>query len=222
MDLRPRWRLNSGDSLYSPLGGFRCILQGDGNLVLYVIDDMRIPEDVTPILLHTEETKDIYHIPIWQTGTNTPGQTAGTGDYCIMNDGGNFVVYDEHDHPCFQSGTRGNPGLPEMSRRRKPRGLHRPRQEGDLAVEDLFPNRQQVTGEASRCRAWEASRWEAPRCRALFLDFDQPVREAKSGKRLSGGHPRSRGRCEVLRILCFLRFLLFQYESHARSGANMA
>jgi hypothetical protein len=110
MDLRPRWRLNPGDSLYSPLGGFRLILHEDGNLVLYHIEDDRIPADVAPLLLHTEVSPDLYIHPLWSTGTNVPTQTAGTGAYCVMNDDGNFVVYDEDDKPCFQSRTKGHPG----------------------------------------------------------------------------------------------------------------
>jgi hypothetical protein len=110
MDLKPRWRLKPGDSLYSPLGAFKLILHEDGNLVLYHIDDVQIPEDITPILLHTDGSPDLYHNAIWSTGTNVPSQTAGTGAYCIMKDDGNFVVYDEDDKPCFQSGTKGHPG----------------------------------------------------------------------------------------------------------------
>jgi hypothetical protein len=110
MDLKPRWRLDPGDSLYSALGGFRLTMQGDGNLVLYQIDDMQIPGDVTPILLHTEGPQDLYHNAIWETGTNLPSQNAGTGAYCLMNADGNLVVYDEADRPCFQSGTKGHPG----------------------------------------------------------------------------------------------------------------
>ncbi len=110
MDLRPRWRLNTGDSLYSPLGGFWLFFQVDGNLVLYVVDDERIPGDVAPILLHTAEWPSLYHNALWSTGTHVPTQAAGTGAYCIMKDDGNFVVYDEDDKPCFQSGTKGHPG----------------------------------------------------------------------------------------------------------------
>jgi hypothetical protein len=110
MDLRPGWRLNRGDSLYAPLGGFRLILQDDGNLVLYVVDDERIPGDVTSVLLHTEESPALYHNALWSTHTHVPRQTAGTGAYCIMKEDGNFVVYDDDDKPCFQSNTKGHPG----------------------------------------------------------------------------------------------------------------
>ena len=109
-DLKPGWRLDAGDSLYSALGAFRLTMQGDGNLVLYQIDDTQIPGDVTPILLHSEGPQDLYHNAIWEAGTNLPSQNAGTGAYCLMTADGNLVVYDETDRPCFQSGTKGHPG----------------------------------------------------------------------------------------------------------------
>jgi hypothetical protein len=109
-DLKAGWRLEAGGSLYSALGAFRLTMQSDGNLVLYQIDDMQIPGDVTPILLHTEGPQDVYHNAIWETGTNLPSHDTGTGAYCLMNADGNLVVYDEADRPCFQSGTKGHPG----------------------------------------------------------------------------------------------------------------
>jgi hypothetical protein len=109
-ELKAGWQLNRGESLFSPLGGFRLTMQGDGNLLLYHIEDDRIPADVAPLLLHTEVSPDLYIHPLWSTGTNVPTKVAGTGAYCVMNDAGNFVVFDEDDKPCFQSGTKGHPG----------------------------------------------------------------------------------------------------------------
>ncbi len=110
MDLRPRWRLDRGDSLYSPLCGFKLILQDDGNLVLYVVDDEKVPDDVAPLLFHAEQTPNLHHDALWSAGTHVPTQAAGTGAYCIMKDDGNFVVYDINGKPCFQSNTKGHPG----------------------------------------------------------------------------------------------------------------
>jgi hypothetical protein len=110
MDLRSRWRLNRGDSVYSPLGGFRLMLQDDGNLVLYVIDDEQIPADITPLLLHTEDLAQLYHNALWSTRTHTFSQKAGPGAYCVMEEDGNFVIYDDDDNPRFQTRTKGNPG----------------------------------------------------------------------------------------------------------------
>ena len=111
MDLRPRWRLNRGDSLYSPLGGFRLILQDDGNLVLYVVDDERMPGDITPVLLHTEEISALlYHDALWSTRTNAFSRNAGPGAYCVMKEDGNLVLYDDDDNPRFQTHTEGHPG----------------------------------------------------------------------------------------------------------------
>jgi hypothetical protein len=110
MDLRPRWRLNRGDSLYSALGGFRLTLEEDGNLVLYAIDDQQIPPDAAPLLLHEDVPLNIYQTPVWATGTEVFRQSTGPGAYCIMKEDGNFVIYDDDDNPCYQSGTTGNPG----------------------------------------------------------------------------------------------------------------
>jgi hypothetical protein len=109
-DLRPRWRLNRGDSLYSPLAGFRLTMESDGNLLLYIADDQALPWDVSPVVLLIHESPGIYENPFWSSGTNVPGTSAGAGDYCVMEDNGNFVVYDARGRPRFQTGTSGNPG----------------------------------------------------------------------------------------------------------------
>jgi hypothetical protein len=109
-DLRPGWRLNPGDSLFSPLGGFRLVFQHDGNLVLYVIDDTRIPGDSAQIVWHSLDLMEIYQDTIWSTKTHAAGPSAGVAAYCMMKDDGNFVILDEDDKMCFQTGTQGNPG----------------------------------------------------------------------------------------------------------------
>ncbi len=109
-DLRPGWRLNPGDSLFSPLAGFRLVFQHDGNLVLYVIDDMRIPGDAAEIVWHSLDWMEIYHDSIWSTKTHAAGPSAGVAAYCVMKDDGNFVVYDEDDKVCFQTRSQGHPG----------------------------------------------------------------------------------------------------------------
>jgi hypothetical protein len=109
-DLRPGWRLNAGDSLFSPLGGFRLVFQHDGNLVLYVIDDTRIPGDAAEIVLHSLDLMEIYHAAVWWTNTHAGRRNAGVAAYCMMKDDGNFVILDEADKTCFQTGTQGNPG----------------------------------------------------------------------------------------------------------------
>jgi hypothetical protein len=40
-DLNSGWRLGSGESLFAALGGFRLVMQNDGNLVFYAIDYTR-------------------------------------------------------------------------------------------------------------------------------------------------------------------------------------
>ena len=110
-DLRPGRRLGTGGSLFSPLGAFRLVLQDDGNLVLYVIDDMRIPPDAASVLFHAEQNLGLwYHDALWFAGTHVGTGDAGTGAYCAMESDGNFVVYDDEGKPCFQTGTKGHPG----------------------------------------------------------------------------------------------------------------
>lgn len=49
-DLEAGSRLNAGDCLFSPLCAFRLTMQDDGNLVLYVIDDMKLPLNVLHVM----------------------------------------------------------------------------------------------------------------------------------------------------------------------------
>jgi hypothetical protein len=78
--------------------------------VLYVIDDMKLPPDFLHVMSGAPNVFKLYIHPLWSTGTNVPTKAVGTGAYCVMKDDGNFVVFDEADKPCFQSGTKGHPG----------------------------------------------------------------------------------------------------------------
>ena len=78
--------------------------------MLYVADDERIPFDITPVLMHTEEVPGLYHDALWSTKTHRFSQKAGPGAYCVMKEDGNFVIYDDDDIVRFQTGTGGNPG----------------------------------------------------------------------------------------------------------------
>jgi RNA polymerase sigma factor (sigma-70 family) len=109
-DLKAGAQLNRGDSLFSPLCGFRLHMRSDGNLVLYAIDDTRMPDDVQSVLNHSPEALRSYHNSIWSTGTSIPQVGVGSGSYCEMKTDGNFVIYDDDLRPCFYTGTAGNPG----------------------------------------------------------------------------------------------------------------
>ncbi len=109
-DLKPRRRMDRGDSLFSPLGGFRLHMRQDGNLVLYVIDDERLPEDLHAVQAHAKETMDLYAAEIWSTGTNVPKDGAGVGSYCVMQEDGEFIVYDVDGKPCYRTNTPGHEG----------------------------------------------------------------------------------------------------------------
>jgi RNA polymerase sigma factor (sigma-70 family) len=110
-DLRPGERLDRGDSLFSSLAGFRLLMRADGNLVLSVInEDAAAARDVIEILAHCPRALGLYTTPLWSTGTDRPGTGAGAGAHCVMQEDGNFVVYDEAMKPRFSTGTAGHPG----------------------------------------------------------------------------------------------------------------
>ncbi len=109
-DLNSGWRLHSGESLFSALGGFRLTMQNDGNLVLYAIDDMKLPSDIAHAFAYTPDVLKLYAAPIWSTGTHLPQQGRGRGLYCSMGEDGNLVVYDQNQRRCFETHTAGHPG----------------------------------------------------------------------------------------------------------------
>ena len=78
--------------------------------MLYVADDERMPFDITPILMHTEELPLVYHNALWSTNTHRFTQKAGPGAYCVMKEDGNLVLYDDDDNVRYQTKTEGNPG----------------------------------------------------------------------------------------------------------------
>jgi hypothetical protein len=106
--------LNNGDSLYSACRSIRLIMQEDGNLVLYVIDDRNIPRD--PPLLGQMDPNALaqlsdqnnpnnpYRGALWSSGTNGLGQFA----QARFQWDGNLVVYDSNNIAHFSSGTNGN------------------------------------------------------------------------------------------------------------------
>ncbi len=108
-DVKAGTRLNRGDSLFSPMCGFRLQMQEDGNLVLSPLDDTQMP-DAQSVLAHIPQALSCYHTPIWSTVTNIPRAGVGSGLYCEMQDDGNFVMYDEDWRPCFSTGSNGHPG----------------------------------------------------------------------------------------------------------------
>jgi hypothetical protein len=109
-ELKAGWRLTAGESLFSPLGGFRLTMQDDGNLVLYVIDDMKLPPDVLHVTSGARDVLKLYAKPVWSTGTHVPKEGNSRGSCCVMEEDGNFVVYDQDRHPVFETGTGGHPG----------------------------------------------------------------------------------------------------------------
>jgi hypothetical protein len=78
--LGPNQSLKPGEFLTSTNGSYQFILQGDGNLVLYVAGR-----------------------PLWSSGT--AGKTVSQ---CIMQGDGNLVIYDGLNS-VWSSGTAGNP-----------------------------------------------------------------------------------------------------------------
>ena len=109
-ELRAGWRLTAGESLFSLTGGFRLTMQDDGNLVLYAIDDMKLPLDIARVLSGAPDVLKLYAAPIWSTGTHVAKAGKSKGRFCTMESDGNLVVYDHDANIVFETGTHRNPG----------------------------------------------------------------------------------------------------------------
>jgi hypothetical protein len=77
-------RLYEGSAIDSANGEYRLVYQGDGHLVLYRLWDW---------------------LPLWWSGT--AGSSVG---FVVMQDDGNFVLYDASDSALYASGTHQHPG----------------------------------------------------------------------------------------------------------------
>ena len=172
MDLKSEWRLNPGDSLFSALGSFRLTMQQDGNLVLYAIDDTKLPWDLWPVLAHSPEAMRLYTKPIWSTGTHVPKAGAGPGSFCVMQDDGNFIVSDQDGNRCFETGTKGHPG-----------SFLRCQDDGNLVIytPGLGPIWQSCTHARSNddgrpYRPRVAVRWARPKNRAESADLSMDLK----------------------------------------------
>ena len=75
---------------------------------LYAIDDSQLNGELRAG--HQPELLKLYTNLIWSAGTHVAGRGRGPGTYCVMHADGNFVIYDEADRTCLESGTRGYPG----------------------------------------------------------------------------------------------------------------
>jgi hypothetical protein len=103
---RAQNQLNPGDLLFSATRAFQLILQTDGNLVLYGLDDTSLIGALVPpppqLILNAAYTK-----VIWASGTNaTDGPVR-----CNMQTDGNLVLYDKWGDALWSSGTNGQPGV---------------------------------------------------------------------------------------------------------------
>jgi hypothetical protein len=96
---RARGMLNPGDNLFSATRAFKLAMQGDGNLVLYVIDDSTLPLDIT---------QGSYTKPIWASET----QGISSGKSCVMQTDGNLVIPKNTPFASigFATGTSGHEG----------------------------------------------------------------------------------------------------------------
>ncbi len=95
---RAQNQINPGDILFSATGAFQLILQTDGNLVLYCIEDTSLPGDLT--LTNAQYTK-----VIWESHTNGQGTVR-----CNMQTDGNLVLYNSSSKALWNSQTEGHPG----------------------------------------------------------------------------------------------------------------
>ena len=86
--------LFGGDELRSFNGTFQLVFQeSDGNLVLYIDDPSENPN------------AGLINSAIWSAFTQN-----NSASYAIMQDDGNFVVYDSFGNHFFKTDTQGNPG----------------------------------------------------------------------------------------------------------------
>jgi hypothetical protein len=90
--------------LFTPTRAFMLIMQGDGNLVYYAINDSLLDGAWSNI-----GDRTIYTEVVWASNANVG---LGFDPRCIMQDDGNLVVYSgPTDHfPAWSSGTFGHPG----------------------------------------------------------------------------------------------------------------
>jgi hypothetical protein len=111
-DLQPGTSMGRDESLLSPCGAFRLVLQGaDGNLVLYAIDDVHLPwmqppsGDPIPDIEKSVQS-NLYTTPLWASGTQ-----GSDAHHWTMQTDGNLVLYDPtQSHALWSSGTQGNDG----------------------------------------------------------------------------------------------------------------
>ena len=95
-DLVAPQRMNAGDALFSATRAFKLIMQANGDLVEYVIDDATLGTDIT---------QGQYTKTLWAA------ETAGSyAAYCAMQADGNLVLYTNNGIAIWASNTNGNPG----------------------------------------------------------------------------------------------------------------
>jgi len=86
--------LFAGNELRSINGTFQLVLQqSDGNLVLYIDDSIGNPN------------ADMIDRAVWSAYTQNKAASIA-----VMQDDGNFVVYDSFQNPLWSTGTFGNSG----------------------------------------------------------------------------------------------------------------
>jgi hypothetical protein len=104
-DIHKPSTLNPGDSLYSATRAFRLIMQQDGNLVLYAIDDAKLPampaflgsasEQAWIQLSDVNQNANIYTAALWTSKTSgNPGSTANLqsdGHFTVNQPGGGAI-----------------------------------------------------------------------------------------------------------------------------------
>jgi hypothetical protein len=105
--------LNTGDQLFSPNGKTRLIMQTDGNLCLYRMDNGAFlwcsgsyGKGVTHVLMQTDGNFVAYNnatVPFWSTGTyGHPGASL------VLRDDGNLVLVDANGAQLWATNTSVN------------------------------------------------------------------------------------------------------------------
>jgi hypothetical protein len=102
--------LNAGDSLYSATRAFRLIMQADGNLVLYAMDDTNVPAKPEYLgqlpdadwlsISDPNGAANVYTRVLWASGTQ--GNNASTAN---LQSDGNLVIKSAGGDPIWATNT---------------------------------------------------------------------------------------------------------------------
>jgi PASTA domain len=102
-------QLNPGQYLQAPRQPYTCVMQGDGNLVVYKLGSSPVwatgtdGKGAVVAIMQGDGNLVLYtaaHVPVWASGTN-----GSPGAQLVMQDDGNLVIYRPDGTPIWASNT---------------------------------------------------------------------------------------------------------------------